>query len=481
MPIFHSPLSRRRVLAGLGASVTAFVLPGRARAQATEADGFRILRARSGTAHLLGPSEKPTAIWGYEGTVPGPTLRLRQGEEFRARLVNELRQPTVIHWHGLRLPNAMDGVPHLTQMPVEPGKSFDYRFTPPDAGTFWYHAHVSSSEQVERGLYGVMIVDEREPVTVDRDIVLAIDDWRLARDGSIHPSFGNLHDAAMIGRIGQYITLNSADTFDVPVKANERVRLRIVNCANARIFKLRFAQHTARIMAVDGQACPPQLAPNSTVRVAPGNRVDLFIDMALDPGAKTPILVDDLRGGELELGRIVYDAGPAVREKPLGEPKALPDNPLPARIDLAGALKIEMPLDGGMHGMMGGGMGGGMMGGGGGFRGQGLPAQSRIWALASVSSSGHDGPPLFSVPRGRAVTINIPNRTMFPHAMHVHGHHFRVLNGSGWKPYWLDTMISEPQATERIAFVADNPGKWMIHCHMLEHQETGMAAWFEVT
>ena len=484
-PVFMpslAPISRRRLLAGAGASLTAIALPARSFAEETPADGFRVLRARPGNARLRGSSEPPTAIWGYDGMVPGPTLRVKQGEELKVRIVNELRQSTVVHWHGLRLPNAMDGVPHLTQMPIEPGASFDYHFVPPDAGTFWYHSHFLSSEQLARGLYGVLVVEEREAVEVDRDLVLVVADWRLLDDGGISPNFGNFHDAAMAGRLGQYVTLNSEDTLDVAVKSNERVRLRIINSANARIFEFRIAQHAARVMAVDGQPCPPYLAHNGLLRLAPGNRVDVFLDATLGPGSRAPILVDDLRGREMEIGRIVYDAGPPLRAAPLAEPKRLADNPLPTRMDLANAFKLDVPLDGGGMAMMmgrGGMMGGGM--GGAGFRGYGLEPQGRIWALASIASTGHDGPPLFTVERGRTVVLNFANRSAFPHAMHVHGHHFRQLEGGGFRPFWLDTVIVDVQRSEPIAFVADNPGKWMIHCHMLEHQETGMAAWFQVT
>ena len=141
---------------------------------------------------------------------PARRLRVKRGEELKVRLVNELPEPTVIHWHGLRLPNAMDGVPHLTQAPVEPGKSFDYRFNAPDAGTFWYHSHLYSSEQLERGLYGVLIVDEPQPVEVDRDIVLVLDDWRLTETGAVdEKSFRSMHDAAHAGRLGRLLTVNS--------------------------------------------------------------------------------------------------------------------------------------------------------------------------------------------------------------------------------------------------------------------------------
>lgn len=476
-------LSRRRVIGGIGASLTATLAPLALLAQPldgkTAADGFRVLRASAGQARLRGNDGTPTAIWGYDGLAPGPTLRVKQGEELKVRLINNLKQPTVVHWHGIRLPNAMDGVPHLTQMPIEPGASFDYRFTPPDAGTFWYHSHFLSSEQMARGLFGPLVVEERNAVAVDRDLVLVVNDWRLTEDGAIASGFGNFHDAMMAGRLGQYITINGADLLSVPVRTNERLRLRIVNAANARIFQLRIAQHVARVMAVDGQPCPPYIASNGWLRLGPGSRIDLFLDAALEPGAMAPILVDDLRGGELEIGRVVYANSTPLRAQPLPEPKPLPDNPLPAKFDFANALTLDVPLDGGGMAMM---MRGGMMGGAG-FRGYGLPQQDRIWALASVASSGHDGPPLFTVARGRTVLLNFGNRTAFPHAMHVHGHHFRPLEGRGEnpRPFWLDTVIVDPERSERIAFVADNPGKWMIHCHMIEHMAAGMAAWFQVT
>jgi FtsP/CotA-like multicopper oxidase with cupredoxin domain len=450
------------------------------RVAGAQEDGFRVLRARPGRLRLRGTDAGETAIWGYDGGVPGPALRLRQGEELKVRLVNELPEATVIHWHGVRLPNAMDGVPHLTQAPVEPGQSFEYRFKTPDAGTFWYHSHLYSSEQVERGLYGALIVDEPAPPTVDRDVLLMLDDWRLAPDGALHEaSFRSFHDAAHAGRMGDLITANSSNAFEIPVRTNERLRLRVVNAANARIFPLRVDGHSARVMAIDGQPAEPFLARDSQLVLGPGNRIDLFVDATLDPGSSAAITVDDLNGRQVPVARLVYAAGDKARPEPLPESPALAGNPLPARIDLKNAMRVDVPLDGGAMSQM---MMGGMMGRGREIPGHGIDPRARIWTMAGVASSGHEGPPLFSVKRGRAVVLALANQTAFPHAMHVHGHHFRLLDrlDDGWKPYWLDTLLMDVRETARIAFVADNPGKWMIHCHMLEHQETGMAAWFEV-
>src|SRR3974390_2468359 len=162
-------LSRREALAGaglLGVTLAASCAPGPARAQERPNAPLQTLHAR------VSRNSKNSPALAYDDAIPGPLLRVRQGEELNLQLFNELDEPTSLHWHGVRSPNAMDGVPDLTQTPVEPGGSFDYRLRPPDAGTFWYHAH--SPEQVDRGLHGALIVDEKEAVDVDRDMALVL-------------------------------------------------------------------------------------------------------------------------------------------------------------------------------------------------------------------------------------------------------------------------------------------------------------------
>jgi FtsP/CotA-like multicopper oxidase with cupredoxin domain len=476
------PLTRRRLIGTLAVALTSLAIPGAGRGQVapTPNDGFRLLRAGKGAVRLRGADRPETPIWGYDGQVPGPTLRLKQGEELKVRLINDLPEPTVIHWHGLRLPNAMDGVPHLTQEPVEPGKSFDYRFKVPDAGTFWYHSHLYSSEQLERGLYGPLIVDAPQPVDIDQDLVLVLDDWRLGEDGAVHEaSFRSFHDAAHAGRLGRLLTVNSQDVPDIPVRTNERLRLRFINAANARVFPLRIEGHSAWVMAVDGQPAEPFVARDSRLMLGPGSRVDLFADSTAEPGTSASILSDNGNGQEVAIARLAYDAGSKARPEPRTEPKPLPANPLPEKIDFKSAFRLDVPLEGGAMSRM---MMGRMMGGAGEVPGHGIDPSARIWTMGGFASSGHHGPSLFSVKRGRPVMLAFQNNTAFPHAMHLHGHHFRLLDNldDGWKPFWLDTVVVNARQTARIAFVADNPGKWMIHCHMLEHQETGMAAWFEV-
>src|SRR5262249_92541 len=152
-------------------------------------------------------------------------------------------------WHGIRLPNAMDGVPGLTQPPIKPRESFTYEFTPPDAGTFWYHPHANSLQQLGRGLAGALIVETQEAYPADREILWMTSDWRLKPDAQIAGGFGNPMEAGMSGRIGNAVTINGTLPTVEPVQAGERIRLRLVNSALARIMALRFEGHRPVIIA----------------------------------------------------------------------------------------------------------------------------------------------------------------------------------------------------------------------------------------
>src|SRR6188472_168743 len=229
------PVSRRWFI-GAGAAVACSGLPPGATAQPA-ADSFRLLRARA----------LPSTGLGYDGVAPGPTLRVRRGDELRVRLVNDLAAPTSVHWHGVRLPNAMDGVPQLTQPAVAPGASFDYRFRPPDAGTFWYHA--SMAGQTERGLAGALIVEDAQPVDVDRDIALLL-------------TTAAANDAPPV-------LVNGSVRPDIAVKPGERLRLRIINATTTRGLFVRLDGHAVRVMAIDGQPAEPFVARDSRVGLGP--------------------------------------------------------------------------------------------------------------------------------------------------------------------------------------------------------------------
>src|SRR5689334_10449891 len=240
--------SRRSVLrAGAGLALITVLWPGTA-----SASDYRITAAPA-AAPLRGDGRANTEVWAYDGTIPGPVLRIGQGEQTRVVIENKLSEDTTVHWHGIRLPIGMDGVPGISQAPIKPGEYFTYDFSPPDAGTFWYHPHKNSLQQLGRGLSGVLIVEERLPPAVDRDLVWLLADWRLDDDGRIADGFGSAMDAMMSGRVGNLITLNGRHSRGEAAKAGERVRLRLINGALARIMALRFEGHRPVVVAFDGQ------------------------------------------------------------------------------------------------------------------------------------------------------------------------------------------------------------------------------------
>jgi FtsP/CotA-like multicopper oxidase with cupredoxin domain len=469
-------LSRRRLLlAGAGAAVAA-ITPRIAGALAPENVSIEPRPAR---AALRGSDGPQTDVLTYNGSVPSPVLRLKQGIPFRAVVTNKLDQDTTIHWHGIRLPNAMDGVPGLTQKPIRPDESFTYEFTPPDAGTFWYHPHANSLEQMGRGLAGLLIVEEKEPVAIDRDIAWLLQDWRLNDDASIAGGFGGMMEAAMSGRVGKVVTVNGAPPAAFAVRAGERLRLRVANGALARIFGLRFDGHGPVIIAIDGQPCEPYAPDRGRIVLGPAMRVDILLDAVGKPGARYEIIDDFYEGLSYKLTDLVYEAEP-LRPRPLDAALVLPRNPLPEP-DITKAHTQDIVLQGGM-------MGGGKLKGVGGMMGMAMPGMDGgpIWAINGMSMTG-DGqtsmPPLFTLKRGESCHFVMRNETAWWHTMHIHGFSILVLSRNGRQvPHrqWQDTVLMAPTDVVECAFVADNPGDWMLHCHITDHQMAGLMTVFRV-
>lgn len=455
----------RRVL--LSAAAGFALTPGLYRPARAGRD-YRITAAAA-QAHLTGQARRATDVWAYGGTVPGPTLRLPQGEPVRIVIDNRLEQDTTVHWHGIRLPIGMDGVPGISQPPIKPGGTFVYEFTPPDAGTFWYHPHANSLQQLGRGLAGALIVEEQAPPVVDRELLWTLMDWRLAPDGRIAGGFGNMMEAAMSGRIGNTVTLNGVVPIDEPVRAGERLRIRLINAALARIMALRFEGHRPVIVAIDGQPCDPHEPANGRLLLGPAMRIDIVLDMQGEPGRRYPVVDDFDDGLDYWLVHLAYDGDPPLRKHPPDTPPGLPSNPLP-QPDLATAERRDFVIEGGMMGGRGMGMGG--------MSGMGRA----VWSIngTSMTGDGHAGmPPLATLGLGRSVALRLRNETVWWHPMHLHGHSFRVLRRNGADiPHriWADTVLMAPRETVDVAFVADNPGDWMLHCHVTDHQTTGLMA-----
>lgn len=466
-------MHRRDFLGLTGAAALTPLLPPALRAD-TKPD--YVLRPGAATAHLMGKDKPATAVWAYGGQSPGPLIRIPRGKMVHLRLENGLAEPTSVHWHGIRIENAMDGVSGFTQAPVQPGETFDYRFTSPDAGTYWYHSHHRAFEQVGRGLYGALIVEEDAPVAVDHDLVFVADDWLLGDDGVINAGFGNVHDASHGGRMGNWLTVNGGTKPEFSVQPGSRVRLRCISAANGRIMAFAFPGLTPMIAAIDGQPLDAPMPLGDALVLGPAQRADLIIDMPVAPGAALDI--HEVSVGEPIVAAAFAVAGTPVRETPLREPLSLPANPLSAHtLDLSGAQHVDLLMEGGAMGGMRQAMHGGQM-----FDMRALVMEKgQAWALNGVA--GKTETPLAAVPLGRTLSVNMINDTRWPHAMHMHGHHFKVVERNG-KPVahgpWRDTELVEVGEKVRIAFVADNPGKWLFHCHMLEHHMAGMGTWISV-
>jgi FtsP/CotA-like multicopper oxidase with cupredoxin domain len=344
-------------------------------------------------------------------------------------------------------------------------------------------------EQVGRGLYGPLIVEEPNPLAVDRDITWILDDWRLLADASISGDFDNMMDTGMAGRIGNTVTINGRlpDTF--PVRAGERLRLRLINAANARIFGLEFEGHQPQIIALDGQPVEPHAAGDDRIVLGPAMRADLIVDMTGAPGGRFRVIDTFYRDREYRLVDLVYADRP-LRDNLPDTPIRLPNNPL-AEPDLGTAQRHDVSFGGGMMGgMMGsgmrGGMGGMMDGGmmdGGMMDGEMMERMMQgmrhdgVWTVNGVSASGHVMEPMLTLSRGRGYLLALHNDTAWHHPIHLHGHSFRVVSRDG-RPTryreWQDTVLMAPDERVEVALVADNPGDWMIHCHILEHQAAGM-------
>ena len=395
---------------------------------------------------------KTLRVWAYNGQVPGPTLRVRLGETVRVRFTNHLPEATTIHWHGVRLPNAMDGVPGVTQPPIPAGGSFVYEFTPKDAGTFWFHPHVRASEQVERGLYGVLVVEDASPPPYTQDLVWVLDDWRLDASGQIDPAFNTRHDLAMDGRWGGAITVNGRTDATLRVRPGERVRLRLLDSANGRVFALDFGELNAQIIAVDGLYLRAPIAANG-FELAPGNRVD--VDLTFDQTSARPMEIWD---------RFIAQWPNRLASVEIsGELVDTPRFASPARAHVPSwSSAVDEPIE---HTFQ-------------------LDAQSGgpfglAWTIDGVAFEGHDHamPPSLTLDRGRFHHLRFANASPRIHPIHLHGMFFRLLARDGARvdePFFRDTVLVHPRETIDIGVVPTEVGTWMMHCHILEHAEAGM-------
>lgn len=461
--------SRREFLQSAGALAATASLPVWAAAASKVAMPFALRPAQVELA-LTGMAGK-TNLWAFNGSVPGPQIRLRRGERMHIALENGLHVDTAVHWHGVRVPNAMDGVPNVTQKAVKPGARFDYEWVARDSGTFWYHPHQSSYEQVPRGLYGALIVEEEKPIHVDRDEVWVMSDLKLDPEGRQYEDYGRVMDFGNEGRLGNRVLVNGQPGGELAVRSGERIRLRLINAASARIFKLVFTGHAMTVIAFDGQAVEPH--PVEALDIGPGMRVDIVLDCMHGAG-ETFAVSDGHRRSLGDIGRIVYGPGKPVRSKPLKSSLVLPGNGLPEP-NLDKATDHYIVFQGGMRGapIIG------TIDGKPGKIQEMMEKHGLTWTMNYSAEHEHAlmHEPLLHFRQGEHVLLHMINETDYFHPMHLHGHFFRVLAVNGQKTRfreWRDTVLMGPRSSVDVALVADNPGEWMYHCHILDHAAGGM-------
>jgi FtsP/CotA-like multicopper oxidase with cupredoxin domain len=393
-----------------------------------------------------------TRAWGYNGQVPGPVLEARVGDVLEVRLKNSLSEPTMIHWHGIRLPASMDGTENV-QRPVAAGETFTYRFTLPDAGTFWYHPHMNETVQLERGLYGALIVHGPDEPQLDRERVFVLDDVSLDQHGQINPPGGWIerHD----GRQGSTRLVNGRAEPELTMASVQVERWRIVNASSARYVRLSIGGQPFRILGTDGGL----ISSPVTVReflLTPGDRVDLAVGPFTEGET---LLVESLRYVRGSFRRPKRELFATLRIGPVAPSQAV----IPERLrSIEPLVTGDVPATREVHL---------------GFK----LSRKRGVDFVINKEAHHRADP---VRLGELQVWEVINRTPVDHPFHLHGFFFQVVHVNGEPPAflsWEDTINVPARGRVRIAWMPDDrPGEWMYHCHILEHHAAGMMAHFEV-
>jgi FtsP/CotA-like multicopper oxidase with cupredoxin domain len=431
---FFAP-SRRTILTSLGASGISALLPGRPMAAESPSP---IVTAKAGSI-VLRSGQKAIPAWILDASLQ--PLRLRRGATVELALANVLPGPAAFGWRGLgRIPvlEPLTGQPALP-----PGGRAKLSLPISQAGTGLCDIRLLADGAAEPTRPLALVVDESEAVNVDRDEVFLIEDWRVTADGTALPPGVEPKDAETI------FTVNGAQTADIPVRRHQRVRLRFINGCQRMVIAVKIADLDVRVMAIDGQPAEPFSARNGAVVLPPGGRTDVFLDIPATAAAAIAILLHDGKSAR-PIGSLVTSNEPPARPAALPPAPPLPSNGLPDKLELKGATRVELPLDG------------------------------PDWVPPAKFSAASG--PAFQAKTGRIAVLALTNRTKATTVFHLHGHHFRLLDrlDDGWKPYWLDTLALEPGQTQRVAFAADTAGRFLIESMATDWAAPRLVRWYEV-
>jgi FtsP/CotA-like multicopper oxidase with cupredoxin domain len=411
-----SLLDRRGFLAGLGAVAAFPALPRAARAEAPQP---LALQARE-AAISLRPGLPETLAWSL--AAQPATLRFKPGQ-LDVALQNDLAVPTVLDWRGI------DGVPGaeplLAQAPLTPRTRGGFAVALRHPGTCLLNLRPTGDGQARPTRPLALVVEENQPPTVDRDEVILIEDWRLGPDGAAVPAGSDPGNATIV------YSVNGLIAPDLTARSQQRLRFRFINGCQRAVIGAKIEGVELRVIALDGRPAEPFMARNGALVLAPGGRADVLIDVTSAPGTIASILVHDGKEAH-KVAQLVISAEPPVRPAPLPPAPALSVIGLPAQLDLKNAVRADLPLGG--------------------------PEWLRPATVAASTA------PAFTAKTGRTVVLALANRADRATVFHLHGHHFRLLDrlDDGWKPFWLDTLAVEPGQTQRIAFLCEYPGRYLL-------------------
>lgn len=441
MPDENWPSSptRRSLLAGLGAAIALPPLFRPALAQQTQALRLQDhpLRLREGSPEA--------ATWRFDRDIGAPDYRFRIGETLSLDLTNSLPVPVNLNWYGLG--GVAGAEPLLTERALGAGQRATRSIPLRSAGTYFVETRIGNDGAARPLPATAFAVGEGSPPLVDRDDILLIEDWRLKPDGSLLAPGQDTKDATTI------YTINGKLDWNIPTRSNQRLRLRFINGCHRSAIALRIDGHEARVIAIDGRPAEPFPARDGRLILAPGARIDVLLDATKAPKSTSPIHLHDGTTPR-QIASLAYSDEPPVRDAPLPPASPLASDGLPATIPLQGAQRVEITL--------------------------GSASGDADWVTAERMST--QLAPAFRAKAGRTVVLAITNRTSMPVTFHMHGHHVRLLDrlDDGWKPFWLDTLLFDAGQTQRIAFLAEHRGAWLMEAMGIEWTAPRLLRWFAV-
>ena len=459
-------------------------------------------------------------MYAFNGQYPGPLIQVPQGATITVNVTNRLDLPTAVHWHGIRLDNRFDGVPGLTQDPIAPGATFRYRIHFPDAGLYWYHPHHREDIQQDLGLYGSLRVDARDPTyfgPANREQALMLDDLLVGGAGGASGSVGDLHlipfgreraTHALMGRFGNLLLVNGEPDYRLTVARGEVVRFFLTNVSNTRTFNLSFGGAPIKLLASDVGKFERQAWVESVV-IAPAERY--IVEVRFDEPGDAPLVnrvqaIDHVYGNyfpdDAVLGVVTVtdtqaapDHGASFRalrdhpdvaadidryrpafDRPMDhrllltlEVDGLPD-PLEPLLNVDRSFFNPVEWSGTMPRM------------------NWVSTADRVrWILRDLDTGLENDAIDWRFVRGDVVKIRLRNDRSAVHAMqhpvHIHGQRFLVLSRDGVPNdnlVWKDTTLLPAGSTADLLLELSNPGRWMLHCHIAEHLESGMKLVFDV-